>query len=141
MPYPEVKPIKMKKYKRYEFIQSLYRSFWDQWSHEYSSRLQRRPKWKQQHSNLKVNQIVVIKEDNLPPTKWVLGRIVQVFQGNDGLVRSAMVRLTKKSIKSRPIHKLCLLPIEDNEACTDSERSMIDQTLTRGEDVVDSNHK
>lgn len=135
MPYPEVKPRKMIELKRYEFIQELYRSFWDQWSHEYLTRLQQRPKWKRQHPNLKVGQIVVIKEDNLPPTKWVLGRIMETFQGKDGLVRSAMVRLNKKTIVSRPIHKLCLLPIEDNDKCTNNERLIIDQSLIRGEDV------
>lgn len=140
LPYPDVRDYPMNRLSRYQFIQKLHQSFWEQWSHEYLARLQQRPKWKHQHANLKVGQIVVIKEDDLPPTKWILGRIVKTFPGQDGLVRSALVQCkgdpstkTKPIVVSRPIHKLCLLPIEDNMSV--EERSIVDQSLVRGEDV------
>lgn len=103
------------------------------------ARLQKRPKWKQQHPNLKVGQIVVIKEDNVPPSKWVFGRIIETFTGTDGAVHSAKLRCKgdppmRKGEKakapiiiSRPIHKLCLLPIEDS---MDDDERLIYERLT-----------
>lgn len=148
LPQPDIEDLTMNRLSRYQLTQQLFQSFWDQWSHEYLSRLQKRPKWKQQHKNLKEGQIVVIKEDNLPPTKWILGRIIETFKGTDGLVRSARLickgdppmRKGEKgkapTIISRPIHKLCLLPIEDN--MDDDEREIYEQSLIRGEDVDES---
>jgi hypothetical protein len=57
--------------------------------------------------------MVLIKEDNLPPFKWLLGRIDQVIPGQDGKVRVVIVN-TKSGPLKRPISKICLLPIEDN---------------------------
>lgn len=75
--------------------------------------MQQRPKWKQPHPNLKAGQIVLIKEDALPPSRWALGRITQTFPGRDGLIRSVQVKC-RDTMVTRPIHKLCLLPIVDN---------------------------
>lgn len=145
LPHPKIVNIKMSRLTQYQVHQQLYQSFWEQWSRDYLTRLQQRPKWKQQHPNLKIGQIVVIKEDNVPPTKWILSRIIETFTGQDGLVRSAkLICKGDPSIKkgekgeapitiSRPIHKLCLLPIEDNMNV--DERLIYDQSLIRGEDV------
>lgn len=59
--------------------QRLIESFWKSWSYEYLSRMQQRPKWKHVQENLKEGQLVMIMEDNLPPTVWALGRILRVF--------------------------------------------------------------
>lgn len=145
LPHPNLAGITMNRLARYQFLQQLYQCSWDQWSRDYLNRLQKRPKWKQQHPNLKVGQIVVIKEDNVPPTKWILGRITKTFPDQEGLVRS--VKLLCKGdppirkgergkapiIISRPIHKLCLLPIEDN--MNGDERLIYDQSLIAGVNV------
>ena len=47
------------------------------------------------------------------PTKWPLGRVVQTFRGEDGLVRVANVKTQKDNFK-RPIHKLALLLPSEN---------------------------
>lgn len=113
MPHPDVKHIPMTRRSRYQYLQGLIRSFWECWLHDYITSLQQRPKWKQQHPNLQPGQLVIIQEDNMPPSKWLLGRIIQTHPGRDGLTRCADVRC-KESTVSRPIHKLCLLPIDDN---------------------------
>lgn len=46
----------------------------------------------------------------MPPSKWLLGRIVEVFPGLDGVVRVANVR-TKNGVLKRSITKLSVLPI------------------------------
>ncbi|XP_055590791.1 uncharacterized protein LOC129742872 [Uranotaenia lowii] len=64
-------------------------------------------------------QLVIIREDNVPTIAWRLGRIETAIPGPDGLVRVADVRVADWSkgtkIFRRPIAKLCLRPIEDNE--------------------------
>lgn len=57
--------------------------------------------------------MVILKEDNIPPLSWPLGRITEIHPGHDGIVRAATVKTTKGSYK-RPITRLCLLPF-DNE--------------------------
>lgn len=145
LPHPNLNGITMSRLSRFQLLRQIYQCFWEQWSKDYLNRLQARPKWKQQHPNLKVGQIVVIKEDDTPPTQWILGRITEVFPDREGLVRSAKVLCKGEPsvlkggkgkapiVVSRPIHKLCLLPIEDNMNV--DERLIYDQSLIAGEDV------
>lgn len=83
--------------------------FWKRWSIEYLNRLQNRPKWLAPQKNLEINQLVLIKEDNLPPLNWLLGRIIETPTGPDGKVRVVKVR-TKNGILTRSITKICPLP-------------------------------
>lgn len=53
---------------------------------------------------------MVIKEPNLPPATWVMGRILSVKLGADHHARVATVR-TASGTFVRPITKLALLPI------------------------------
>ncbi|CAD7094244.1 unnamed protein product [Hermetia illucens] len=52
--------------------------------------------------------LVLIKNENAPPLKWQLGRIVKTSQGSDGRCRVADVK-TSSGIFRRAIHKLCPL--------------------------------
>ncbi|GFU21835.1 integrase catalytic domain-containing protein [Trichonephila clavipes] len=72
--------------KRWNLIQHLRSQFWRRWHLEYLNQLQQRTKWNKPRRNLKVNDMVLVKEDNLPPLQWSLGRVVQVFPGDDGAV-------------------------------------------------------
>ncbi|GFV76413.1 integrase catalytic domain-containing protein [Trichonephila clavipes] len=62
--------------------------------------------------NLKEDDIVLIKEEG-PPGTWSMARVLQVYPGNDGLVRVATVK-TQDSVLKRPVHKLHKLPIYPN---------------------------
>jgi hypothetical protein len=97
--------------RKWKHIQYLKQQFWRKWSKNYLNQLQQRPKWQQIETNVKCDQIVVIKEDNLPPSSWLLGRVIKVYEGTDSLVRVADIK-TKNSILTRPIHKLCVIPID-----------------------------
>lgn len=54
--------------------------------------------------------MVLIIDERLSPAKWLLGRVIEVHAGSDGLVRVASVR-TAKTVFKRPIVKLCPLPV------------------------------
>lgn len=58
--------------------------------------------------------MVLIKEDNVPPSKWPLGHVIAIYPGSDGRVRVVKVK-TKTNTFDRSIVKLALLPISDNE--------------------------
>ncbi|XP_072380598.1 uncharacterized protein [Diabrotica undecimpunctata] len=92
-------------------LSKLQQLFWKKWSTDYLNRLQNRPKWFLPFKNLEPNDLVLVKEDNLPPLYWSLARVMDVFPGKDGRVRIASVK-TKDGIFKRTITKLCPLPSE-----------------------------
>lgn len=95
---------------RWQRIQKLNQDFWQRWKKDYLNRLQTRPKWLQEKPNIEKDLLVLIKDDNLPPTKWMLARVLDTHKGQDGLTRVVTVR-TKNSVLVRPITKICVLPI------------------------------
>lgn len=82
--------------------------------------LQQRSKWTTAGANVRIGDVVIIHEDNLPPQKWLLGKIEEVEASSDGRVRVAGVR-TKTGVFRRPIHKLSPLPIIDSQAEINNE--------------------
>lgn len=96
-------------------IRKMEQDFWERWSTDYLSELQRRNKWHRLQINVKVGDMVVLKDDNIPPGQWRRGRIIEVFPGKDGAVRSVVVR-TASGEYQRPITRLCVLPIDQHNA-------------------------
>lgn len=56
--------------------------------------------------------MVLIQDDNLPPFKWRLGRVLSLHVGCDGVVRVALVK-TQNGVIKRAVVKLCPLPLGD----------------------------
>jgi len=94
---------------RWKFLQGKLQHFWKRWQMEYLSRLQQRPKWLQQKANVEVGDLVLLREDNMPPLKWSMARILDCHPGDDGLVRVVTVR-TANGLLKRPISKISPLP-------------------------------
>lgn len=100
---------------RFEFCQEIVEAFWRKWSRDVLPRLTPRRKWSVQNRNVKVNDFVIVSDSNTVRGKWNIGRIVEVFQGDDGLVRNVKVKTTA-GIYSRPISKICVIyPVEGYE--------------------------
>lgn len=93
--------------------QKLVQHFWKRWSEEYLVNLQKRTKWYRPKENLKPDDMVIIREENTPPAAWCLGRVIQVFPGADGFVRSARIKTSTTEL-NRPIQKLCVLPSQQS---------------------------
>lgn len=96
---------------RWKLTQQLVQRIWKRWSADYLHTLQQRRKWQSKEPNLCVGDLVLVLDDNLPPTKWAIGRITQTHPGSDGLIRVVTVR-TKNSTYKRAIVKVARLPIE-----------------------------
>ncbi|XP_018374065.1 PREDICTED: uncharacterized protein LOC108768206 [Trachymyrmex cornetzi] len=86
-------------------------NFWKRWSKEFISELQCRTKWKTDQGTLKTEDLVLIKDDNLPPLRWRLGRVIELHPGIDSVARAATVK-TAKGVIRRATVKLCPLPME-----------------------------
>lgn len=113
LPPQEIIDEKMSLSNRWRLVQHIQHSFWKRWSVEYISTLQTRKKWFQQSTNVKVDDIVLVREENLPPCRWLMGRIVATQPGRDGLVRVATIK-TKNGIIDRSVRKLTIfLPTEN----------------------------
>ncbi|XP_065355004.1 uncharacterized protein LOC135949382 [Calliphora vicina] len=93
---------------RWKRLKIIYHSFCQRWKTEYLRELHRRYKWKYQSENLKVDDLVVIKDSNLPPNEWKLGRITKTYFGHDKNTRVVDIR-TANGIITRPITKLVVL--------------------------------
>lgn len=109
VPAPILMNINENRLSRWQLMEKMCQDFWKSWSSEYLPSMQQRPRWQSIQDNLSVGQMVIIRQDNMPPTKWLLGRIESIHPGNDGLVRVATVR-TQNSVLKRPVVKLCPLP-------------------------------
>lgn len=105
----------------YIALQKMIQQFWAKWSSDWLSHLQARPKWHQIQPNLQLNELVIIKDDRLPPNEWQLGRIIELHPGDDQLVRVATIR-TKSGNYKRSISKLCRLPISQTTESADSQQ-------------------
>lgn len=105
---------------QYHQLQSLYQNFWSRWSNEYLSLLQQRTKWKQSCDNLQPGNMVLLKEENLAPLQWRLGRVLEVHPGPDQKTRVVSVQ-TNVGIVKRSVQKLCVLPMETEFPVTSSD--------------------
>lgn len=108
---PSLEGIPMNRLHRWQQTQEYLRRIWKQWQSDYLSGLQPRTRWSQLRDNVKVDTMVLLKDDNLPPLKWRLGRVTQVFRGDDNHIRVVTVR-TKDGEFRRAITKICVLPIQ-----------------------------
>ncbi|XP_030747675.1 uncharacterized protein LOC115876126 [Sitophilus oryzae] len=72
--------------RHFKHLQQLVQRFWSLWSKDYLNSLQQRSKWQTRQENVKEGILVLLKEDNEPPMRWPLGRIVSVHPGSDNLL-------------------------------------------------------
>ena len=94
--------------KRWQLCQSLIQHFWKRWSGEYVTHLGRITKRRRLTRNFCVGDMVILCEDSVLPTKWPLGKVIEVYPGKGNLVRVATVK-THSGICTRPVTKLALL--------------------------------
>lgn len=101
---------------RWQLVQQITQHFWRRWHLEYINQLQQRTKWTDQHDNINNGDLILIKESNLPPNTWMLGRVVKTYPGVDNLTRVVDVK-TKNGLLKRPISKIIKLPTEEESKC------------------------
>ena len=97
-------------YSKRRWRQVLYISdiFWKRSLKEHLPTQQERGKWMKPRRSLEIGDLALIADENVHRGKWPLGKVVDVFRGKDGYVRSAKVQ-TSLTVLSRPVTKSCFL--------------------------------
>lgn len=100
---------------RWQHTQRLVQIFWKRWQTEYLIRLNQRPKWLRKTPEFEVGDIVLLRGENMPPSKWPLARIIHKHPGHDDMTRVYTVRCNSKNIK-RSVSSLCALPVNTRDS-------------------------
>lgn len=93
----------------YNQAQFLAEELWARWQREYLPTMNRRTKWFEERTPVAIGDLVYVADSEKRKT-WERGVVEEVYAGNDGRIRSAMVR-TSTGMKKRAIAKLALLEI------------------------------
>jgi hypothetical protein len=109
---PDLAEIPCNRLNRYQLLMKLRQHFWSRWSKEYLHQLQQRTKWTSTIDHPQENTLVVLREDNVPPLQWPLGRIHAVHPGPDGVIRVVSVK-SARGVFKRPINKVCVVPMPE----------------------------
>ena len=70
--------------------------------------MQERGKWKDPATNFVIGQLVLMRDNRYPASKWPLGRVIEVHPGADGLVRVVTVKTATSTLRR---HVACLAPL------------------------------
>ena len=102
---------------KYKHLEKVINEFWDIWRRDYLLELRQLQKInKSKGAKPKVNDIVIIYEENIPRQLWKLGRIVEIYKSNDGRERGAKVKVGKTNqLIDRPLNKLFPLELNSND--------------------------
>lgn len=107
----DVSSLSLNLVKRKYLLDKIIQSFWKRWKVEYLHTLQMRQKWNTASNPITKGTIVLLNIDNVPPLKWPLGVIDDVFPGKDGVIRVVSVR-TNSGVYQRPVVKVSPLPLQ-----------------------------
>ena len=113
-PEIDLKDIPRNRLSSWQLIQKIRQDFWKRWHTEYLTELNTRHKWTHGTHNIKPGTLVLIKEDNQPPLRWPMGRVVETLPGADEVIRVVRVK-TSKGIFTRNIRNLAPLPMDQQQ--------------------------
>ncbi|GFS79957.1 integrase catalytic domain-containing protein [Trichonephila clavipes] len=113
IPEPAILDISDNRLSRWQYTTKCVQTIWKRWKNDYLNHLQQRNKWQFEKNNVAVGYLVLLKENDLPPCKWAMARILEVIYGTDGKVRVVKPK-TATGVLTRFISKICILPIENN---------------------------
>ena len=92
--------------KSFKTAQAYAEMIWKRWTREYLPQWNQRSKWSKEHvRNLKEGELVWLVDDSVKRCEYKLRRIFEIFTGNDGVVRSARVKMAHGEL-NRPVVKL-----------------------------------
>ncbi|XP_036952751.1 uncharacterized protein LOC119018863 isoform X1 [Acanthopagrus latus] len=81
--------------KQWKQVQCLADTFWKRWRGEYLSSLQGRRKWTKDKPNVKVGDVVLLKDSQAHRNEWPIGLVIKTLPSNDERVRKVEVRTVK----------------------------------------------
>ncbi|XP_072400679.1 uncharacterized protein [Diabrotica undecimpunctata] len=110
--FPEPDLRRISNLNTFQHMTQVLQHFWARWSTEYLTQLQSRSKWRTvSNQEVKIDQLVCLREDNLPPLQWKLGRISMVHRGRDNRLRVVTIKTNNGEV-IRALSRLCILPTD-----------------------------
>lgn len=100
---------------RWNHVQLSVQRFAKLWKRDYLNKLQNRPKGLKTSITYSVGDLVLLADDDVPPTMWPTMIIDQVHPGTDKVVRVVTLRSSSGKTIKRPVTKLRYLPCNSNE--------------------------
>ena len=87
--------------------QKLHSEFWGRWRKEYLAALQPSQKWTRPGHEPQVGEVVLLDDEPRSRNEWPLARVLEVYPGRDGLVRSVLlfIKWSDKPIR-RDVRKI-----------------------------------
>ncbi|XP_034938542.1 uncharacterized protein [Chelonus insularis] len=109
LPEPSLEDVPLLRLSRWQFIQQRLQSFWSTRSKQYLQQQLAISEWKHPSHQITVGSLVLLTDERFPPTKWPLARVIEVFPGADGLIRTVKLKTAAAELV-RPLTKLVILP-------------------------------
>ena len=106
---------------RWKASQQWAEEFWSAWKSDYLQVIMVRQKWQMEKENIKVGDVVIVKDDSIARGDWRIGVVTEARGETDGLVRNVEVRLGNRNLDKkekilreptvfrRPIQKVVVL--------------------------------
>ena len=89
-------------------VQAAADLFWNRWKKDYLPSLNLHKKCTQKNRKFRVGDLVIISSNRAPRSHWLMGRIIEVYSGHDGVARSVKLKTSNCEL-SQPSALLCLL--------------------------------
>ena len=94
----------------------LINRFWKSWTSDYLTELYERHEsiYKMKGRELKLGELVLIKDEVIPCSRWRIGRVYKLHKGTDNRIRRAYLKVIndKNNVYiNKPVTKLCPLEV------------------------------
>jgi len=114
--------------KRWRRVQHLANEFWTWWGKEFLLSLQQQTKWTHPKRNLSIDNIVVIKDENISHSLWQLAHVSAVYPSLDGQVRKVQVALADSCLHDtgRRVASVRYLKDQSRNSCSQCQLKQIE---------------
>ncbi|GFV64408.1 integrase catalytic domain-containing protein [Trichonephila clavipes] len=92
LPEPDMTDKLTNRLSQLQKLTKFFQFIWRKWRLDYLNNLQARHKWQFEKENVTSNSMVILKDENLPPCKWNMGKILGIVKGSYGKVRVVKVK-------------------------------------------------
>ncbi len=96
---------KISNLRRWRLTERLSQDLWKIWSTTYLQSLHHRTKWTAATSNVKIGDVVFVKDETLQHRTWPIAKIIKIYPGPDKVVRTVDLLCHGKSI-TRAVNRL-----------------------------------
>lgn len=108
---PGLQHVPINRLDKWQLVQRKSTEIRNRWRSKYLTHLQPRTKWRTTETNVREDQLVLVKNDNASPTQWELARILNLHPDSTGVVRTVILRRGQAEYL-RPVQKICVLPTD-----------------------------